>query len=151
MRFPAFFCSNSYISVTKIFAAFLERHVKNLNLYRKNNIISPYKKRFSLYKCIIAAVAIGLYFKIIGTVLLVVLTFLGIKLKKHTSRKSLQRKYTHTACVTKVYTMCSTIKLHALLDSEDSVIILFMNHLSFMNSLPLLISNNFPCSMSKIF
>jgi hypothetical protein len=44
----------------KNFAAFLEKHVKNLNLYRKNNIISPYKKKKFACTSVIAAVAISL-------------------------------------------------------------------------------------------
>jgi hypothetical protein len=45
----------------KYFAAFLEKHVNNLNLYRKNNIISPYKKKKFACTSVIAAVAINLY------------------------------------------------------------------------------------------
>jgi hypothetical protein len=45
----------------KNFAAFLEKHVKNLNLDRKNNIISPYKKKIFARTSVIAAVAISLF------------------------------------------------------------------------------------------
>ena len=85
----------------KNFAAFLEKHVKNLNLYRKNNIISPYKKNKFACTSVIAAVAISLYQKIVSTVLLVALTFL----LKNFSAENHDNANTHILCNKGVYSV----------------------------------------------
>jgi hypothetical protein len=75
----------------KITCCIFGKHVKNL--YRKNNIISLYKKTIFTCTSVIAAVVyISLYSKIVSTVLLVALTFL---LKNISAKNHEQRKYTH--------------------------------------------------------
>ena len=100
MRFLLFqFIHQSHKIICFIFG----KHVKNLNLYRKNNIISLYKKTIFTCTSVLAAVVgyISLYSKIVSTVLLVALIFL---LKIISAKNHEQRKYTH-ACNKGVYSV----------------------------------------------
>jgi hypothetical protein len=70
------------------------RHVRNLNLYRKNKIIFPHTKKIFACKSVIAAVAHKSLFK--NSQYCASCSLNTFLLKLHFGKKSRQRKYTHT-------------------------------------------------------